>query len=93
MSARRKTTPGSKPAVRKARAGHTPASAAYSASCERMLVEAAGIAPQRVLIVTCDGSGALRMWCNSVDPFHGLALTEYARSRLQVAAMRDDEPV
>jgi hypothetical protein len=62
-----------------------------SASSERILVEAAGIAPERVLIVACDPSGALRMWCNGADPFQGLAMAEYARSRLQMSAMRDDD--
>lgn len=92
MTSPRKTPAGSTRTARTQRARRRPADTHSLASCERMLVEAAGITPQRVLIVTYDRSGALRMWCNGADPFEALAMVEYARSRLQLSAMRDEDP-
>lgn len=74
------------PGARRLRARHVPA----IASTDLLLIEAAGVAAERVLIVTCDHAGGLRMWCNGADPFEGLALSEYARSRLLADALRRD---
>lgn len=93
MTPPRKTSPGSNRTARTPRAGRKQADATTNVSSDMLLVQAAGVAPQNVLIVTRDQHGALRLWCNGPDPFDGLAMAEYARSRLQVAAMRHEDPI
>ena len=93
MTSPRKTSPGSTHVARTSRAGRKQADATTSVSSDMLFVQAAGVAPQNVLIVTRDQNGTLRMWCNGPDPFDGLAMAEYARSRLQVAALRHEDPI